>query len=120
MAGTLNVRELMNTRLANTYGGWIYCEGCGKTIGYLCYVTYDRFRLVYQCKCGNEGSACLAFDDEKLSKGAEQKMVTRKNRLCCPADQSPLVTILTKNLSSYECDIVCRACNAKYREEQDA
>lgn len=119
MARTLKSKELINTRLANTYGGWIYCEGCNKTIGYLCYVTYNRFEMLYKCKCGNDGSAHLVFDDEDTSENAEQKMTTIKNRLCCPADESPLVTILSKKLLSYECDIVCKACNTKYREEQN-
>ena len=120
MARTLSVRELVNTRLANTYGGWIYCAGCGKTISYLCYVTYDRFNLVYRCKCGNAGRAHLAFIDEKPSISTDWKMIINKNRLCCPTDSSPLVTILGRNLSSYECDIVCKACNTKYREDQNA
>ena len=94
MARILKDRELVNTRLANTYGGWIYCEGCTKTIGYLCYTTYNRLDLRYQCKCGNEGSIHLSFEDEKPSESATQKMVLNKNRLCCFADNSALVTVL--------------------------
>lgn len=118
MARTIRDKELVNTRLANRYGGWIYCEGCNKTIGYLCYVTYNRFSFNYKCNCGNKGSAHLSFNDEDTSKNTEQKMHTSKNRLCCPIDESPLVTILTKNLCSYECEIVCMSCDTKYREEK--
>lgn len=118
MARKLSVRELVNTRLANNYGGWIYCEGCNQTIGYLCYVTYDRFDLHYHCNCGNHGVARLAFDDEQPASSTEQRMVVIKNRFCCPADNSPLVTVLAKNLLSYQCEIVCKACSTTYREEQ--
>lgn len=110
-------KEMQNTRLANTYGGWLYCEGCNKTIGYLCYVTYDFFKLEYQCKCGNHGSADISFEND-TSHNAEQPLVMIKNRLCCPADESPLVTILTKNLHAYKYEIICLACNTKYKDEQ--
>lgn len=119
MARTPIIKELLNTRLANTYGGWIYCQNCNKTIGYLCYVTYDLFRLEYQCKCGNSGSADLAFrcesEEEKCS---SQALMTIKNRLCCPEDQSPLVTILEKNLDAYKLEVSCNVCNTKYQVEK--
>lgn len=117
MARTPIYKELKNTRLANAYGGWIYCEGCNKTIGYLCYITYDLFKLVYQCKCGNRGSADIAFEND-TARTDEQPLVTIKNRLCCPADKSPLVTILSKNLDAYKYEITCKACDTKYQEEQ--
>lgn len=31
------VKKLEGTRLASTYGGWMYCDHCGKNIGYLCF-----------------------------------------------------------------------------------
>lgn len=109
-------KELKNTQLANAYGGWMYCEGCSKTIGYLCYVTYDLFKLEYRCKCGNNGGVDVAFESD-TARIAEQPLVTLKNRFCCPTDESPLVTILTKNLDAYKYEVVCKACNTKYREE---
>lgn len=116
MARIPEYKKLINTRLANTYGGWIYCDGCNKTIGYLCYVTYDFFRLVYQCKCGNCGSVHLVFSGENTDQiSSEQSLITIKNRLCCPEDKSPLVTILEKNLDSYKYEINCKACNTKYQ-----
>ncbi|PKM74284.1 MAG: hypothetical protein CVU92_06110 [Firmicutes bacterium HGW-Firmicutes-17] len=111
-------KELINTRLANTYGGWIYCEGCNKTIGYLCYVTYDLFRFDYRCKCGNCGSVHLVFERQSTEQtSSEQSLITIKNRLCCPEDKSPLATILVKNLDSYKYEISCKACNTKYQVE---
>lgn len=119
MARALKEKELTNTRLANHYGGWVYCEGCNKTIGYLCYVTYNRFALEYTCKCGNCGSVRLAFEDECTAKIGDAPLMIIKNRLCCPEDASPLVTILSKNLAGYQCQVVCKACHTKYEEEQE-
>lgn len=116
MARTLQRKALENTRLANNYGGWIYCEGCNKTIGYLCYVTYDLFSFHYTCQCGSSGSVCLMFMDECKVAIASQPMVMVKNRLCCPVDESPLVTILVKKLAVYQCEIVCKSCHIKYQE----
>ncbi|WP_303869660.1 hypothetical protein [Acetobacterium wieringae] len=109
-------KELINTRLANAYGGWIYCEGCNKTIGYLCYVTYDLFRLNYQCKCGNCGSVHITFEPKSIKPtNSKQSLIQIKNRLCCPEDKSPLTTLLEKNLDSYKYEINCSACNTKYQ-----
>ena len=45
MTRLLKTKELVNTRLATNYGGWMYCEKCNENIGYLCYSTYDRLEL---------------------------------------------------------------------------
>ncbi len=113
-------KELINTRLASGYGGWIYCESCNKTIGYLCYVTYDSFMLSYQCKCNGSGSINIDFVDDSSTSAScsacatEDKLIIIKNRLCCPSDQSPLFTILDKNLDRYKYEVVCKSCNTKY------
>lgn len=116
MSRTPKIKELTSTRLASGYGGWVYCESCNKTIGYLCYVTYDSFRLTYKCKCGGCGSMHINFDDDSSGSVSENKLTIIKNRLCCPSDQSPLFTILDKNLESYKYEVVCKACNTKYTE----
>ncbi len=112
------IKELTNTKLASGYGGWIYCESCGKTIGYLCYVTYDSFQLFYQCKCGGGGSMHIAFDNGSSANLSENELIIIKNRLCCPSDHSPLFTLLDKNLESYKYEVLCKACNTKYMEEK--
>ena len=48
MARILKNKELVNTRLATNYGGWIYCDKCNENIGYLCYSTYDTLKLKYK------------------------------------------------------------------------
>jgi uncharacterized protein YbaR (Trm112 family) len=118
MPRTPKIKELINTRLASGYGGWIYCESCGKNIGYLCYITYDSFSLSYKCKCGGCGSMYIAFEDDSNSLVSDNKLITIKNRLCCPTDQSPLFTILDKNLVNYNYEVVCKACNATFKEEK--
>ena len=109
MARNLLVKELINTRLANQYGGWIYCDKCNKSIGYLCYVTYDYFFFEYVCNCGSHGSAKLSFV-EKISEECSGNLILSKNRYVCEQDQSPLFTVLTKNLKSYQIKVLCNQC----------
>ena len=118
MARTPKAKNLVNTRLASGYGGWIYCDNCGENIGYLCYVTYDEFHLSYQCKCGSPGRVDLEFPVEDNVTVTEPEdsnsLITIKNRLCCPEDNSPLFTILSQKLVSCSYKVVCTACKRKY------
>jgi hypothetical protein len=118
MSRTPKIKELINTRLGSSYGSWIYCEGCNENIGYLCYVTYDEFVLSYQCKCGNCGSIYISFEHLNESKIGEQELITKKNRLCCPVDEAPLFTLLSKKLNYYKYEVLCTECNTKYCEEK--
>lgn len=111
------MKELIQTRLASTYGSWIYCDSCGENIGYLCYVTYNRIHLVYQCQCGSRGSLSLAFEEDSTPLMSDQSLLLKKNRLCCPKDNSPLFTLLNKKLVSYNCEVACAACGTTYKEE---
>ena len=108
-------RILNNTRLATDHGSWMYCVSCNKTIAYLCYITYNSFKFDYSCKCGEKGSALIQFDSILETKPSLQSLIKIKNRLCCPKDNSPLVTLIDKNLESYNCEIVCQVCNELYR-----
>jgi uncharacterized protein YbaR (Trm112 family) len=45
-------------------------------------------------------------------------LITIKNRLCCPEDKSPLVTIQEKKLDVYKLEVSCKACNTKYQVEK--
>ena len=112
------IKELENTKLASTYGGWIYCDQCGENIGYLCYVTYDNFKFEYTCNCGESGSIHIAFHDVKEPYRFEDNLAELKNRLCCPIDESPLLTILEKKLVSYTCEIDCVSCKTRYTKEK--
>ena len=116
MARKIRNKELIHTKLAANYGGWIYCTECGENIGYLCYATYDRVNLHYQCNCGSCGSVELDFEDSALSHACDEHFITIKNRLCCPREDSPLITLLSKKLKSYELEIACKACGNLYHE----
>lgn len=109
-------KELINTRLATNYGGWMYCDKCNENIGYLCYSTYDKIELKYNCNCGSIGSVVLDFIDSKKGQSSNDKLTTIKNRLCCPKDNNPLITILDKKVSSYELKIICKTCGNIYKE----
>lgn len=118
MSRTVNTKVLENTRLAANYGGWVYCTQCNENIGYLCYATYDKVDFHYTCNCGSHGSILIDFADSANGKSCDDALITIKNRLCCPADQSPLMTILSKKLSAYSLAITCKACGNLYRQTE--
>ncbi len=117
MGRVLKNKQLINTRLATNYGGWMYCEKCNENIGYLCYQTYDRLEFNYQCKCGSTGSATLDFEDSKIGEKSRDELIIAKNRLCCPKGHDPLITILEKKISNYELYITCKSCNQIYQKK---
>ena len=118
MARAVKNKELTNTRLAANYGGWVYFDSCNENIGYLCYSTYDRLELKYKCNCGSKGSAVLDFEDSKIGEISNDELVVVKNRLCCPKDSEPLITILEKKVASYEMKITCKSCETIYQKEK--
>lgn len=116
MSRVLKNKELMNTRLAANYGGWMYCDKCNENIGYLCYATYDRLEFKYKCNCGSQGSALLYFENSEIAQNCNDELVTIKNRFCCPNDSSPLITILDKKVTDYEMKITCKSCKRIYKK----
>lgn len=113
------VKELVNTNIANTYGGWLYCAKCNETIGYLCYVTYDNFHLTYTCRCGSQGAVHIAFQDVIHPQLATHKLIRIKNRLCCPKEKTALFTLLDKKLRAYEYEIDCIRSQTRYKENKE-
>lgn len=118
MAKEIKNKNLTNTRLANNYGGWVYCDACGENIGNLCYQTYDKINFKYTCNCGSCGSMEIDFADSVEGNLSEDELVTIKNRLCCPKDSEPLITILDKKLSVYDLEITCKACGSTYKKNK--
>ncbi len=116
MTRVIKSKNLVNTRLAANYGGWMYCENCNENIGYLCYSTYDRLELKYKCNCGSDGSILLDFEDSRIGKNCNKELVIIKNRFCCPKDNEPLITILDKKVASYEMKITCQSCESVYKK----
>lgn len=118
MARIIKSKELVNTRLATNYGGWMYCDKCNENIGYLCYSTYDKLELKYKCNCKSEGSALIEFEDSKMGQNCKEELVIIKNRFCCPKDNEPLITIMEKKVESYEMKITCKSCENIYKKEK--
>lgn len=116
MARKIRTKELEHTRLAANYGGWTYCTACGENIGYLCYATYDRVEFRYECNCGSHGSILIDFEDSVPGSPCDDALITIKNRLCCPKDSSPLMTILSKKLREYQLAITCKECGSIYKQ----
>lgn len=116
MARAIKEKELTNTKLATSYGGWVYCTECNENIGYLCYATYDELTFNYQCQCGNHGKIFLNFVDSQKGNNCNDDLIIIKNRLCCPQDQQPLMTILDKKFKNYDLKITCKACGDIYHK----
>jgi len=113
MARKPKQKELKNSRLLKEYASWVYCNACNKTVAYLCYITYDLFDFEYTCNCGNHGSVLIEFEHEIPAK-SDQSLRCTKNRLCCPKDDSPLLTIVEKNINEAKYRIICNTCNTEY------
>lgn len=90
MARIVKIKELVNARLLKEYASWIYCESCGKTVSYLCYVTYDDFDFNFNCACGMKGHVKISFGELETTKLSEKPLELIKNRLCCPEESQHL------------------------------
>ena len=113
MARKPEQKTLENSRLLKEYASWIYCTKCNKTVAYLCYITYDLFDFEYTCNCGNHGKVFIEFEHDNPTQ-SNQSLTTIKNRLCCPNDQSPLLTIVDKNIKDWQYRIICNTCNTEF------
>ena len=113
MARNPKEKKLQNSRLLKEYASWIYCNSCNKTVAYLCYVTYDLFEFSYTCNCGSCGKVYIEFENNAENK-SEHSLLLVKNRMCCPKDNSPLLTIVEKNIKNAQFRIICNVCNTEY------
>lgn len=108
------IREIKNGRILKKNGSWMYCDKCNKTVGYLCYTTYQDFNFEFDCKCGNKGSFRLNYETESEPKKSTADLKSIKNRLCCPDDDSPLFTIIDKNIDKVRFKVTCKKCKTEY------
>jgi hypothetical protein len=92
------LKVIENGRLLKNNGSWICCNKCNKTVGYLCYTTYQSFQFDFYYKCGNKGSFKLGYKTDSVLKMSTKDLKINKNRLCCPNDDFPLFTIVEKNV----------------------
>ena len=116
MARKPKEKRLKNSRLLKEYASWIYCDACNKTVAYLCYVTYDLFDFEYTCNCGSHGKVFIEFEHD-VPTNSKQPLCLAKNRLCCPEDDSPLLTIVEKNIQEAQYRIVCNTCHTEYENK---
>ena len=107
-------KELTNTRILKEYASWIYCNECGCTVAYLCYVTYDLFDFEYTCNCGNHGKISIGFECREPEQSG-LSLIKVSNRLCCPKDNSPLFTVVEKNIKDFNFGVACGKCNTVYK-----
>ena len=103
-------QRIKNGRLLKKNGSWMYCDSCHKTVGYLCYSTYQSFKFTFTCQCGNKGSFLLSYPSEKATQLANSDLRLIKNRLCCPVDNSPLFSAVDKNLETSSYTVTCKKC----------
>ncbi|KJS78371.1 MAG: hypothetical protein JL56_01510 [Desulfotomaculum sp. BICA1-6] len=113
-------KNIKNGRLLKSFGSWMYCNACNKTVGYLCYTTYSYFRFDFICECGNQGYFELGEKGDIKSKENNDNLIIAKNRLCCPQDKSPLFSIVKKRLINYKYHVICKKCNGKYEGKEQS
>jgi hypothetical protein len=106
-------KKIVNGRLLKNYGSWMYCDNCSKTIGYLCYTTYDYFRFSFTCTCDCRGSFELGEKSgSKIIVGND--LLLKGKRLCCSFDEAPLFSVVDNNLKEYSFEVVCNKCFRNY------
>lgn len=108
------IKEINSGRILKNNGSWMYCDRYNKTVGYLCYSTYQSFLFNFNCKCGNKGSFMLSYETDLPAKSSSKKLKANKNRLCCPHDDSPLFTIAEKNIQQVDFVVTCKKCQIEY------
>lgn len=115
---TEQYKNLINTRLHKSNGGWIYCSSCSSTVGYLCYSTYSYFKFEFTCNCGEKGSIEIG-DKRCLNEAISSKDLSlRKGRFCCADDDSPLFTVVNKNITQFSYEVVCKGCSQTFKHNQ--
>lgn len=111
------VKEIKNGRLLKNSGSWMYCDKCNKTVGYICYTTFQDFNFDFECNCGNKGSFRLSYKTDGEIKKSDKELNLIKNRLCCPVDNSPLFTIVEKNIRQVKYSITCKKCLTQFAND---
>ncbi len=56
------------------------------------------------------------FEDSNIGENCSDELVMIKNRLCCPKDKEPLITLLDKKVESYKMKITCKLCESIYNK----
>jgi 5-methylcytosine-specific restriction endonuclease McrA len=101
-----------NSRLLKNYGSWLYCSNCNKTVAYICYSTYQWINISFSCSCGSKGNLELKEAELEIQGQPENgyELILKNNRYCCPRDESPLFSVVTKQIDSLEYEVSCLEC----------
>ena len=101
-----------NAHFLKGHASWLYCDGCNKTVAYLCYVTYRYSRFSFICMCGAQGWVENQYSDVDPGSLDPGELIQKGTRFCCANDESPLFSVVAKHLKSYQTEVVCKQCNA--------
>lgn len=107
-------KEITNGHMLKNTGSWLYCDECNKTVGYLCYSTYQKINFEFRCKCGNAGSFSLEYHSIEPVEKLDTLLKVIKNRLCCPNDNAPFFSFVKKHLNNCKYSVTCNKCNTNY------
>ena len=116
MAAQKPIIKTDNAHFLKGHASGLYCDGCNKTVAYLCYVTYQYFHFSFICACGCHGSVENRYDDtdvKDLPAGSLMQNESNK-RYCCENDRSVLFSPVPKNLRGYSAEVVCKECKTRY------
>ncbi|MFH2060745.1 MAG: hypothetical protein ABIJ59_17855 [Pseudomonadota bacterium] len=108
-------KHIENGRMLKKTGSWLYCNQCNKTVGYLCYSTYQNFDFSFHCNCGNNGLFSLSFETEQNIQESKDELLLKKNRFCCPNDEAPLFSIVDKHIEAYSYSVTCNKCYSQFQ-----
>lgn len=111
------IKEIKNGRLLKNTGSWMYCDKCNKTVGYICYTTFQYFKFEFECNCGNKGFFKLSYKTDREIQESDEELKLIKNRFCCPNDNSPLFTIVNKNIKQVKYSITCKECLTQFTKK---
>jgi len=109
--------KTVGTRMLKNNGSWIYCDDCNNTVAYLCYSHYDYFKYDYKCNCGNHGSIEVGSKEQTRYKPQLSELEVIRKRMRCPNDDSPLFSIVDKNIERFEYEVICKKCGHVYKEK---
>jgi hypothetical protein len=109
-------KKTTNSRLLKNYGSWLYCANCNKTVAYVCYSTYQRINISFSCSCGSKGDLELKEAELEIQGQPENghELILKNNRYCCPHDESPLFSVVARQIDSLEYEVSCLECKRLY------
>ena len=111
-------RTTDNCRLLKSYGSWLYCSHCNKTVAYLCYTGYKQIILAFECSCGAHGKILLKESGaEPATTPSAGELELMKNRYSCPKDGTAFFSVVGERAKSVSYQVQCADCGLSYQGE---